>query len=201
LIIIHAYFCIFPELQDGYDRAMQDLDLSGTKTCPLCSEVIQQKAKVCPHCRHWQVKWSLANPHLQGALLGSIFFLVWICGGLFLNKLFNPEKFGPHLNEISVVSSDFSQKLTSSNLTLTVVGVITNHGKLDWKDIGVEVQFYDNSGKMIDVIPSKGSYSTFGIVAHNQSGFKVETKAARPQSDYATHKVFVRWAKEGESMF
>jgi hypothetical protein len=176
-------------------------DLSETKVCPLCAEIIQQKAIVCPHCRHWQKKWSFANPRLQGFCSVAMLLTVWVCASLFLERLFKSEPFGPHLGEISVVSSDYSQKISNSNLVITAIGVLTNSGRLDWKDIGVEVQFFDKSGKMIDVISAQGVYNQIHLLAHSQAGFKVETKAACSLPDYVKHKVFVRWAKEGESLF
>jgi hypothetical protein len=55
------------------------------------------------------------------------------------------------------------------------------------------------SGKLVDVIPIKADYGGLAVLPHGEAGFKIEGRAARPQSDYVTHKTFVRWAKDSEA--
>jgi hypothetical protein len=43
-----------------------------------------------------------------------------------------------------VVNSQFSHRISGSNLLVTVVGTVTNHGKFAWKDLGVEAQFLES---------------------------------------------------------
>src|SRR5450432_2523888 len=98
-----------------------------TKVCPLCAETIKAAAKVCPRCRHWQKKWSLANPYVGISLYSIVCFVA--LGGLiaFIGKICGPkEDFATYRNEISVVNSEFSQRIYGSNLWNTVVGTLTN---------------------------------------------------------------------------
>ncbi len=173
---------------------------SDTKVCPHCAETIKAAAKVCPHCRYFQKKWSLHNPTV-GLTLYLIICLGALGGlGAFFDSMFgSKEQFAAYRDEISVASSQFSHRVAGSNLLVTVVGTLTNRSSISWKDVTVEAQFSDQAGKLLDVIPS--SYSTVVILPHGEAGFKIEGKAAQPEADYASHKVFVRWAKDADSMW
>jgi hypothetical protein len=174
-----------------------------TKICPLCAETIKAAAKVCPHCRHWQKKWSLQNPQVGVTLWGSLALAVWCCFGIFLDKMVGPkEQFATYRNEISVVNSESSQRMSGSNLWITVVGTLTNHSDLGWKDVGVEAKFFDKSGKMIDAITvNANDYHGVVILPHGESAFKIEGKASHPVADYDMNKLDVQWAKDVDQIF
>ena len=170
-----------------------------TKVCPLCAETIKTAAKVCPHCRRWQKKWSLQNPQIGLTLYALICFAVFGCLATFVDKLFGPkEEFAIYRNDITVVSSQFSHRVSGSesNIYFTVVGTLTNQSNIAWKDAMVEVQFLDKTGQLIDVIKANADYGGVVILPHGEVAFKVEGKAARPVSDYVAHKAVVRWAKD-----
>ena len=80
---------------------------------------------------------------------------------------------------------------------VTVVGTLTNRSIIGWKDVGVEVQFLDKSGKLIDAITvNADSYRGVTILPHGEAAFKIEGKATRPESHYDNYKTSVRWAKD-----
>jgi len=178
-----------------------------TKVCPLCAETIKAAAKVCPHCRHPQSKWAFANPKISSSLWAIAGLTVWVIVGVFTyqgeRKLFGPkEQFTDYHNQVTVVSSDFSFRVSGSNLWVTVVGTLTNRSEIGWKDLGVEAQFFDKSGRLIDAIAASGSdYRDLVILPHGEAAFKIETRAARPEGEYDTCKPTVRWARDGESVF
>jgi hypothetical protein len=110
--------------------------------------------------------------------------------------MFGPkEQFATYRGDIVAVSSEFSHRLSESNVVNTVVGTLTNRSKIAWKDVSVEAQFFDKSGKQVDVITAR-DYSSLVILPTGEVAFKIEGKAARPEADYDTYKVFVRWAKD-----
>ena len=169
-----------------------------TKDCPLCAETIKAVAKVCPHCRHWQKQWSLQNP-LVGLTLWVLVCLAALAGiGAFVEKMFgSKETFATYRDEISVISSQMNHRVSGSNLMVTVVGTITNRSIISWKDVGVEVQFLDKSGILIDAMTvNADSYRGVTILPHGQAAFKIEGKAIRPESNYDSYKTLVRWAKD-----
>jgi len=180
-----------------------------TKVCPLCAETIKAAAKVCPHCRYWQKKWSLNNPQV-GVTLWIIVCFAAISGfGIFYERMFGPkEEFATYRDEITVVNSQFSQRISTSgcdsnvNVYVTVVGTLTNRSNITWKDIGVEAQFLDKSGKQFDAITvNADGYRGATVLPHGEAAFKIEGRAARPESDYSTYKVTVRWAKDVHQIF
>jgi len=174
-----------------------------TKVCPHCAETIKVAAKVCPHCRYSQTKLSLYNPQVAGALWLIVCFAFLSCFGIFFDRMFGPkEDFAIYRNEISVVNSQFSQRISSSNLWNTIVGTLTNRSNIGWKDVGVEAQFFDKSGKMIDVITvNADDYRGVAILPHGEVAFKIEGRAAQASADYWTNKLNVRSAKDFHALF
>jgi len=172
-----------------------------TKICPHCAETINVAAKVCPYCRYWQKRWSLQNPYVN--LVFAIVMFVTIISPLAIvfDKMLGPkEQFATYRDDISVVSSQFSHRFADSNLLNTVVGTLTNRGEVSWKDVGVEAQVYDKSGKQIDAITATADdYRAAVILPHGEVAFKIEGKAARHEADYESYKVFVRWAKDANA--
>lgn len=172
-----------------------------TKECPLCAETIRSAAKVCPHCRHWQTKWSFQNPQVGVAIWMVIMFAVMICSLLFVEKLFGHRTpFADYRSDLSVVGSEVSHRVAGSNVYVTVVGTLTNRSSIAWKNVGVEAQFLDKSGKLIDAITVDADYYRgVAVLPHGTAAFKIEGKAARPESDYLTYKASVKWAKDADA--
>jgi hypothetical protein len=58
----------------------------------------------------------------------------------------------------------------------------------------------DKSGKLIDAVTVDADYYRgVTVLPHGTAAFKVEGKAARPESDYQTYKTSVRWAKDADA--
>ena len=77
-----------------------------------------------------------------------------------------------------------------------------NHSNIAWKDVGVEAQFLDKSGKQFDAITVNANEPRgVTILPHGEAAFKIECRAARPESDYRLYKVIVRWAKDINQVF
>ena len=169
-----------------------------TKVCPHCSETIKAAAKVCPNCRYWQKRWSLQNQTVLATLWMLVFFAIFVPIAIALDKMLGPkEQFATYRDDISVISSQFSHRLSESNIMNTVVGTLTNRSNVGWKDVGVEAQFFDKAGKEIDAITVKADdYRAVVILPHGEVAFKIEGRAARPEADYDNYKVSVRWAKD-----
>jgi len=165
--------------------------------CPACAETIKVAAKVCPHCRHPQRWWSVYNPQAVATLWMAVCVAALIALGVFFERMFgHTRNFNEYRDQIAVVESKFSHRMSGTNLLITVVGVLTNRSDFTWKDVGIEAQFFDKQGGLIDVVSRVGDYGGVTLPLHADAGFKIEGKAAHPESDYGSHKVFVRWAKD-----
>lgn len=126
-----------------------------------------------------------------------VFVAALIALGVFFERMLGPKRdFSEYRDQIAVVESKFSHRMNGTNLLITVVGVLTNRSDFTWKDVGIEAQFFDKQGGLIDVVSRVGDYGGVTLPLHADAGFKIEGKAAHPQSDYVSHKVFVRWAKD-----
>ncbi len=172
-------------------------ELVGTKDCPLCAESIRAAAKVCPHCRHWQSKWSLQNPQVGATIWLAVMMIAIVGVGIFAEQLLGPGRsFASYQDQIAVRESQLSHRMGSSNLLVTVVGVVTNRSEFGWKEVTLEAQMFDDDGALIDVISHSSGYAGVTVGPHGQSGFKIEGRAAHEESSYASHKVSIRWAKD-----
>ena len=180
-----------------------------TKVCPHCAETIKAAAKVCPHCRYLQKKLSLYNPQVATTLWIIVCFAFLSCFGIFWDRMFGPkEEFATYRNEIAVVNSQLCQRISTSgcdsnvNVYATVVGTLTNRSEIAWKDVGVEAHFFDKSGRQFDALTvNADEYRGETILPHGEAAFKIEGRAARPESNYDKYKVTVCWAKDVHQMF
>lgn len=168
-------------------------DVEQTKVCPLCAETIKAAAKVCPHCRHWQKKWALQNPQMVATLMMLVIFGYATGLVIFLDHVFNRKHdFAQYQSQIAVVSSGTSFHISESNLTVSVIGVITNQSDVGWKDVGIEAQFFDGTGQMIDVIQATGEYRELTVLPHSEASFKIQGRANKKEGEYKSTRVFVR---------
>lgn len=133
----------------------------------------------------------------------SLWAIAFGCIFAAIEKTFAPkEQFATYRDEIQVVDSQFSQRISGSNLWMTVVGTLTNSSDVGWKDVEVEARFFGKTGKMIDAITANADdYHGVVILPHGTAAFKIEGRAAQPASDYKTNQLKVRWAKDVDQIF
>jgi hypothetical protein len=115
----------------------------------------------------------------------------------FFDYVFGPKRdFAQYQNQITVINSETSFHMVSSNLTVSVIGVITNQSDFGWKEIGTEAQFFDATGGMMDVIQAEGEYRDLRVLPHSEASFKIEGHAIHKEQEYQSTKVFVRTAED-----
>ncbi len=173
---------------------------AATKTCPLCCETINAKARKCPHCQHFQNKWTLLAYH---PLVAMAPMLVVIIGfAVFMQRIFDRgEDFDAHGSQIRVLQSamEFGESLAKSagapaTPTVAVVGTIQNDSGIAWKDVIIEVQFFDKDHKLID---TKQDYPySHTLPKDEQSAFKVSMQREFSPEKYASSEVRVVSARD-----
>jgi len=175
-------------------------ETADTKTCAMCAETIRAIAKVCPHCRHVQTKWTFLNPNITASLMGIFWIASIIVVLVFLKRIAGNRDFEPYQQQLLVLESSVSQRISSNGVYVVITGVITNWSNCSWKNIGVEGQLFGSDGKLIDVVPAASDYyGGFVAASHSTCAFKIESRTSHSLSDYASHKVFFRWAKDATS--
>jgi hypothetical protein len=175
-------------------------DAAQTKVCPMCAETIRAAAKLCPHCRHVQVKWNLFAPNIT-AVVVMVFWLAAILGVMILiGRVIGRQNAEPYLQQFAILESTVSQRITSNATYVVITGTLTNGSDYSWRNIALEGQVFDSKSNLVDVIPAPSDYYTGSIApAHGVAAFKIESRTGRTPAEYATHKVFVRWAKDATS--
>jgi len=174
------------------------MDDQDTRTCRICAETIKRAARLCPYCRADQRKSAInIIPPPWLAWLGWSVMLLVVLGGLSVAyRMFNSGKdFAPFRDQFAIVSSsmEFSKRENGQHI-ITTIGVVRNNCDYAWKGVQLEVRYFDQEGKLIDM--GVEMFSDVLVQPHSESAFRVRTFADRPESAYASHKVFVRSAED-----
>lgn len=126
--------------------------------------------------------------------------LVFIVGFLLLfHKILNPGKdFSRYRETISVVESHMNFESDDKDPSVNVVVVLTNKSEFAWKDVQLDLRFYNAAGTMIDAMP----YWSRGEIDPNEElAFRIRNHPSHPLSDYDSYKIFVRSARDARARF
>jgi hypothetical protein len=165
-----------------------------SKVCPYCAEQVNNAARICPRCRQWLSIFSWRNPAVS-------VFVVCFCGLgcligflVFLQRLLDPGiDFSPYRDSISVVESRMNLQANDKQPIVNVVVLLTNKTDLAWKDVQMDLRFYDKTGTFIDADVGWGRGVIF---PHGELAFRIRTQPSHPLSDYEAYKIYVRSARD-----
>lgn len=170
---------------------MEDTNI---KICRMCAEPIKAMARLCPHCRTDQ-RQSALTLVVAPWLVFPILLLVGLGGLSLAYRMFDPGKdFAPFKDRFEVVSSSMLFSTNQNELYITTVGTVRNNSDYAWKEVQMEVRYFDRESKLIDV--GAQVYSELVVQPRSESAFRVRTRADQPEQAYASHKVFVRSGKD-----
>jgi hypothetical protein len=182
------------------DRKMEE---NNTKICKMCYKEIPSKARKCPYCQHWQSKFSMIawNPALPVVIFLLPFaFFMYMIGGM-LNMFDRGEDFTPYRDKITITGSElkFGEKKVCETVaeTVAIVGTMSNSSSIPWKDVQIEVRFYDSDGKMIDSEQQKDY--PLEVPADGNAAFKVSTLREFPKEQYVTYQVSIISARDART--
>ena len=113
---------------------------------------------------------------------------------IFLQRIFNPGiDFSPYRDGISVVESRMNLQADDKQPMVNVVVLLTNKSEVAWKDVQMDLRFYDKTGTLIDA----NAYSSRGVVyPHGELAFRIKTPSCHSLSDYDSYKIYVRSARD-----
>jgi hypothetical protein len=179
------------------------MDQDQSKTCKMCFQQIDARARKCPYCHHWQSRWaSLTAPGSPGMALIVLvpIFLGLALMGWFFERMFDRGKdFQAYRGEIEVVQSEVKFGQDKDGPTVAVVGVVRNNSNVTWKEVQFAVQFFDKEKKLVDAAQKHEYFFVFP--ATDRCAFKVSFGREFPESQYVTHEVRVVSAKDSRARF
>ncbi len=172
------------------------MEENSTKLCKMCCKEIPDKARKCPYCHYWQNKFSI---YVWGPALPIIIFLLPFAFIMYMleNTFDKGEDFTPYRNQITVTNSELEFGEKKSGETVAVIGTMSNKSPVPWKDVQIEVRFYDSNGKMIDSEQQKDY--PFEISADGNAAFKVSTLREFPKEQYVKYGVSIISARDARS--
>ena len=170
-----------------------------TKECKICYQEIDERAKKCPYCRHWQQKWHLVVSHPVTATTLMLLVVMGFYGLLMVGILPGGEDFAAYRDQFAVSESEMLFGEVDGESTVSVVGVVLNRSDITWEHIEIEVRFFDPEGKLIDTAGDMDVFDT--IAAGGEKSFKAMVEPHLPKEQYASYKVLVRSAKDARRRF
>ncbi len=166
-----------------------------SKTCPLCCEPVRPAARKCPHCHHYLNKWVLAAYHPLIAI--SPMLLAFGVGFYLLSRVLDRgQSFEAFRSQVLISHSELQFGGLPAGPTVAVVGTLHNESNVAWKDLTIEVRFFDKSHKLIDtkqrqdywlMLPPKGD-----------SAFKVSQPREFDAANYASYEARIVTARDAK---
>ena len=154
---------------------------------------IPGQAQKCPHCHHFQNRWSMVMFHPAFAVCFAFVPLVAMLV-VIASTFDRGEDYEIYKDQVHVTESRIAFGDTKAGSTVAVIGTITNASRVSWKEIQFHVDFLDAAGKRTDV-GEKEDYS-FRLPAAEKSSFKVSFRREFPETNYVTSVVRVVGAKD-----
>lgn len=175
------------------------METIGKKTCKICYQEIDSRAKKCPYCHHWQRPWlAISYSPVVAALPLAMMLLAF---GILMHRTFGGgESFDLHRGELQIKGSEMTfgtQSNCCHGATVDVLGTLKNTGSVSWKDVNVEVQFFGQDGKLVD--GGQQMQYALEVPAAGEAVFKVSMRREFPQETYKEHKIRVLSAKDSRT--
>jgi uncharacterized protein (UPF0212 family) len=173
-----------------------------TKQCRACKEEINASASWCPKCHRPQsVIRALIAPQalviLVAALAGYWYFTNQAMEGNFDDLSSDAIYETVGILEVSEVSMQVGK--SGCKTCVSTLGKITNQSDKPYTGIHLEVTYYNEDGKIIDVVNDENMGLVIGPGAEGR--FRVKTTPASDADQYAKSEVRVTKAKQDRSWY
>lgn len=164
------------------------------KTCPCCAESISEAAKVCPRCRQWLKLLSFRNPAIVTSMYVFVVCVMGVGMIIWFERIIDPTpNFATQRDSLKVIESKRVFYERDKQPRLRTIVLLTNQSPYSWKDIEMEVRFFNNEHRLIDV--GLRSTTTGFISGHDELALLIESVPCRPEVEYSSHEVAVRSAR------
>lgn len=174
---------------------------SFTKICQQCKEEIKANAKKCRYCHSMQGGFSatLSNP-AYAPFVGILVAVPFMFAAFyFISSTFDRDKkeFEKYRSLVIVQDSKIHYAKEGDEGFISTIGTIKNNSDKKWNDLRIEVQYFNQSGALIDT-RTDPVYSLV-LLPNTEHAFRVREPADKPETEYASHKVFIRDARNADS--
>lgn len=173
-----------------------------SKICKMCFMEIDSRAKKCPYCHHWQNKLTIVvhNPAFM-MLLGIIpMVIVFVFVGIMFQRMFDKgEDFAPYRDQITITECELMFGHNNEGPTVIVMGKMKNDTTISWKEVQLELRFYDRDNKMVDT--DQTLKFSFVAPANDVSTFKVSIPREFAEEQYVSAEARVLSAKDARTMW
>lgn len=115
------------------------------------------------------------------------------------SSILRAEPFAKHASELRIVESRMHYNVEGKCSNISTIGKIRNIGGIPWKDLKLEVRYFDAAGNLIDTESSE----EFGLVvpAHGESAFRIRAAADKPREVYSSEQVFIKGGRDARPGF
>ena len=118
---------------------------------------------------------------------------------MFFKRLVDPGiNFSQYRHELSIVESRMNLEDAAKEYSVHVVAVVTNQTDFAWKDVQLDVRFFNKAGTLID---ARTFMNVSTIFPHGDSAFRINADPIHPLADYDSYKIYVRSARDARSRF
>lgn len=167
------------------------------KSCPFCMEDVRTEARKCRHCHQWLGRWT-GSPNLPIAFAFLVLLGFW---GWAEFRVGRPVlwDFAEHRDELVITNARFDFTREDDGLYVSTYGMIRNESAIAWKDLLIEVRYFDSDAELIDT--TSAQRYTLTLHPGAEAAFRLRKRADKPQASYAGHHVLVLSAQDARSRF
>lgn len=157
-----------------------------TKSCLVCFETIDARARKCHHCREVQTKaaaWAHHPAVVTSFLVLVGLLLVWLAYSV-TRKVEQPAFVG----KLVVGTSTLKVSKAEGQARLSCFAPVKNSDSGTWSGASLQAEFLDAQGKVIDVHHGRGDFKLFPGL---QATARVSGSANAASEEYSSCRVTI----------
>jgi hypothetical protein len=168
------------------------MSTDSVKPCNKCGTMIASFASKCPQCQGWQSyrAYLRANP---GTLFSGLFCIVILIPLFWFQFGQRGKDFENYREQVEIVTSKI-QFNEGGFVKMSVLGWLKNNSPHKWTDIVLEVQLYDAKGQLVGA--DSEEMRDMVLLPGKEQAFQLDSSKNFPKDDIASHKLFIRNAKD-----
>lgn len=171
-----------------------------TKTCHMCFEEIDARARKCPHCATGQ-GWlftTIGQMTLGLLPVGAALIIVLLTAYPLVRYLTDKgEDFEQYRDKVQVTdTSMFFTEDDEGQRMVRVVGLLRNDTDVTWRLGDVEVLFLNAEGKLID---AGRVWSVWAIYPRSERAFEAMERIEEPEDQYVSCRVRILGARDADA--